>query len=105
MALMASLLLIIGGLELILEFGSITFLLVSLLMDVANFKIRDKTKSSLVLTVLSIIGLGMGAILILFYEFTSKWEEMLLIVLLYVLLAGFAWKFSNNRDGQETKKV
>ncbi|MFT5887145.1 MAG: amino acid transporter [Arcticibacterium sp.] len=102
MALMSSLLLVIGGLELILEFGSITFLLVSLLMAIANFKIRDKTKSSLVLTVLSIIGLGLGAILILFYEFTTKWEEMLLIVLLYVLLAGFAWKFSNN---QEIKKV
>jgi uncharacterized membrane protein len=61
---MASILILIGGLELILEFGSITFLLVSLLMAVANYKIRDKTNSSKFLTALSIFGLGIGGILI-----------------------------------------
>ena len=40
----ASLLILSGGLRLILEFGSITFLLVSLLMAIANFKIRKKNK-------------------------------------------------------------
>jgi amino acid transporter len=65
MALMAAALILIGGLELILEFGSITFLLVSLLMAVANYKIREKTNSSRMLTVFSIFGLGVGGILIL----------------------------------------
>ena len=74
-------------------------------MAIANFKIRDKTKSSLTLTVLSIIGLGMGAVLILFYEFTTKWEEMLLIILLYVFLAVAAWKFSNRIDDKETERA
>jgi amino acid transporter len=55
MASMASILILIGGLELILEFGSITFLLVSLLMAVANYKIREKTNSSKFLTALSIL--------------------------------------------------
>ncbi|WP_452600920.1 APC family permease [Pontimicrobium sp. MEBiC06410] len=98
MAVMASLLILIGGLELILEFGSITFLLVSLLMAVANYRIRTKTNSSKLLTVLSIIGLGSGGILILYYEFTTKWEQMIAIVVLYVLLGIGAWFYSKKEE-------
>lgn len=94
LASLASFLVIIGGLELILEFGSITFLLVSLLMAVANFKIKDKTKSSTFLTLLSIFGLGLGGILILYYEFTHEWEQMAVIISLYAVLAVAAWRFS-----------
>ena len=98
MAVMASLLIIIGGLELILEFGSITFLLVSFLMAIANYKIRDKTHSSKFFTALSILGLGIGGLLILYYEFTNKWEQMLAIILLYILLALGAWGYSKNQN-------
>jgi amino acid transporter len=94
MAVMASILILIGGLELILEFGSITFLLVSLLMAVANYKIRDKTMSSKILTIFSIIGLSLGGILILYYEFSNKWVQMLVIILLYIILAFGAWIYS-----------
>ncbi len=94
MAVMASILILIGGLELILEFGSITFLLVSLLMAVANYKIRDKTMSSKILTTFSIIGLSLGGILILYYEFSNKWVQMLVIILLYIILAFGAWLYS-----------
>ena len=94
MATMASVLVLIGGLELILEFGSITFLMVSLLMAIANFKIRKQTKSSTLLTLLSIIGLSVGGILILYYEFTNKREQMLAILVLYAILAFGAWLFS-----------
>ena len=94
MAFMASMLILIGGLELILEFGSITFLLVSLLMAVANYKIRDKTNSSKILTALSVFGLGIGGILILYYEFTNHWQEMLAILFLYIVLAFGAWLYS-----------
>lgn len=98
MAVMASLLILIGGLELILEFGSITFLLVSLLMAVANYKIRTKTNSSKLLTILSIIGLGSGGILILYYEFTTKWEQMIAIIVLYILLGIGAWFYSKKEE-------
>ncbi|TYC10566.1 APC family permease [Bizionia gelidisalsuginis] len=100
MACMASILVLLGGLELILEFGSITFLLVSLLMAIANYKIRDKTNSSKAITLLSILGLGMGGILILYYEFTNEWEQMLAIIILYLVLAIFAWFYSKkvNKD-------
>jgi membrane protein implicated in regulation of membrane protease activity len=98
MALMAAALILIGGLELILEFGSITFLLVSLLMAVANYKIREKTNSSRMLTVFSIFGLGVGGILILYYEFTNKWEQMLVIIALYVVLASGAWVYAKKNE-------
>jgi hypothetical protein len=49
-----------GGLELILDFRSITFFLVRLFMAVANFKIRSIKGSSTWITALSIIGLDMG---------------------------------------------
>jgi len=98
MAGMASVLILIGGLELILEFGSITFLLVSLLMAIANYKIRAKTNSSTLLTGLSIIGLGIGGMLILYYEFTNKWEQMIAIIVLYIVLAAGAWLYSKKQE-------
>ena len=96
MAVIASCLILIGGLQLILEFGSITFLLVSLLMAVANFKMRRQTKSSTLLTLLSIIGLAIGGILILYYEMKTKPQQMLAIVALYLVLALLAWLFTKN---------
>ena len=98
MAVNSSFLILIGGLELILEFGSITFLLVSLLMAIANFKIRVQTNSSTFLTLLSIIGLTLGTLLILYYEFTTKWQQMLFILILYLVLAIGAWKFSTKKN-------
>jgi len=83
----ASSLILIGGLRLILEFGSITFLLVSLLMAIANYKIRKATKSSEFITIASILGLTIGSILILWYEYKTKPEQMLFIVILYIVLA------------------
>ncbi len=94
LALIASGLVVIGGLQLILEFGSITFLLVSLLMAIANFKIRRNTESSLLLTLFSIIGLSIGTLLILYYELLHQPNQMLAIITLYVILAVFAWLFS-----------
>ncbi len=94
MAATASLLILAGGLRLILEFGSITFLLVSLLMAVANFKIRHKTRSSTLFTVIAIIGLAVGSVLILWYEYKTKPEQMLFIVILYILLSIGAYSYA-----------
>jgi len=94
MAIMAGILILVGGLRLLVEFGSITFLIVSLLMAIINHQIRDKTKSSSVITTLAIIGLGMGGILILYYEFTHKWEQMVAIILVYIALTLGAWLYA-----------
>jgi len=94
MAAIASLLIAIGGLQMILEFGSITFLLVSFLMAIANFKIRKQTDSSTLITVVSILGLLMGTVMILYYEFKSNPEQLLFILMLYAVLALGAWGYA-----------
>ncbi len=93
MATIASLLIGIGGLRLILEFGSITFLLVSLLMAIANFKIRVKTDSSNIITIISIIGLLLGTILILYYEYIFNLQQLIFILILYIVLSIGAWGY------------
>jgi len=90
----ATLLILVGGLQLILEFGSITFLLVSLLMAIANFKIRKQTNSSTLFTLISIGGLSVGSVLILIYEYQTNPEQMFFIVILYLLLALTAWGYA-----------
>lgn len=87
MAMTATFLILIGGLRLILEFGSITFLIVSLLMAIANFKIRQKTNSSTLATLVAIGGLLIGTVLILYYEYQTSPEQLLFIIGLYVLLS------------------
>ena len=94
MAGVASLLIVIGGLRLILEFGSITFLLVSLLMAIANFKMRSKTNSSTFITILSILSLLMGTLLIFYYEYQSNPEQLLFIMILYGILSISAWGYA-----------
>lgn len=94
MALFAFMLVLIGGLQLILEFGSVTFLFVSLLMAYANFRIRHLTRSSLLVTILAMLGLTCGAALIFYYEFNNEPEQMIFIGLIYVLLTVGAWRFS-----------
>ncbi len=94
MAAFAGLMILVGGLELILEFGSITFLLVSFLIAVTNHRIRKKTNSSVFLTLTSIIGLFVGGGLILYYEFVNKIEQVLFILALYIILSIGAWLYS-----------
>jgi amino acid transporter len=86
MTILASLLIVSGGLRVILEFGSITFLLVSLLMAIANFKIRKKTNSHPVFALIAIFGLIIGAILILWYEYKVEFKQLIFIASIYLLL-------------------
>ncbi|MCF6193002.1 MAG: APC family permease [Kangiellaceae bacterium] len=94
MALLAFILVLVGNLEVILEFGSVTFLLVSLLMAYANYKIRDLTNSSIFITLVAFMGLLIGTILILYYEFNNQPEQLLFIIGLYTLLTIASWLFS-----------
>ncbi|NPA59038.1 MAG: amino acid permease [Epsilonproteobacteria bacterium] len=95
MGIIASSMVLVGSLRLILEFGSITFLLVSLLMSIANFKIRKETKSSLIITLSAIFGLSIGTVFILYYEFVSNPEQLIFIAVIYLLLSFFAWGYSS----------
>ncbi len=97
MATFAFFLVFIGSLELILEFGSITFLLVSLLMAYANFKIRKVTESSFILTVLAFAGLTCGMVSIIAYELKHQPQQLIFITGLYILLTISSWGYSRAR--------
>ncbi len=97
MSVLAFILILSGSLKLILEFGSITFLIVSLLMAIANYKIRKKTKSSTFVTILSIILLSISTLLIIYYEFQVEIKQMFFIVFLYVVLTFFSWVYSRKK--------
>ena len=90
----AFLLVLVGNLQVILEFGSVTFLLVSLLMAYANLKIRHLTDSSVIIAVLSMSGLVIGAILIIYYEANNQPEQLLFIGGIYALLTAGSWFYS-----------
>ncbi len=91
-------LILIGDLKAILEFSSVTFLLVSFLMAYANFKIYKQTNSSLFLTILAMVMLFIGTILIIYYEATTEIEQLYFIVSIYILLTCGAWLYSKKSD-------
>ena len=97
MAVCAFLLVLVGSLQLILEFGSVTFLLVSALMAYANHKVRDLTGSSSLITLLALVGLIFGTVLILYYEFTNQPQQLVFIGGLYVLLTLGSWLYSRGK--------
>ena len=66
-------------------------------MAYANFKIYKKTSSSLFLTVLAILGLLLGMILILYYEYTTQIEQLYFIGGLYMFLTLGAYLYSKGK--------
>jgi amino acid transporter len=88
---LAFLLVATGGLESILEFGSLTFILVSFLMALANLRIRDKTNSSLPVALAALVGLGGAGALILHYQFTADPLHLVVTISLYVVITLLAW--------------
>ena len=83
-----------GGLEMIIKFGSITFLIVSFLMAYANFKIRKKTNTKGFVAVIAMIGLALAGLFIIIYEATNNVTGMIFIFLIYVILMVGAWLYS-----------
>tara|TARA_R110002072_G_scaffold38412_7_gene111317 strand:+ start:640 stop:1995 length:1356 start_codon:yes stop_codon:yes gene_type:complete len=106
MAGLAFCLVLVGSLRVILEFGSVTFLLVSMLMAYANLKIRKETQSNTTMTILALVSLAAGTLLIFYYEITVQPEQIVFIGGLYVLLTGgaylYAKSFSTKNNPAET---
>ena len=90
MAVCAMLLIIIGSLRLILEFGSITFLLVCCLVAVTNHRMRRRTGASGWITVPAILGLGGATVMILLYEARHSPEQLAFVLGLYAGLTVLA---------------
>jgi len=97
MACLSFCLILTGSLKVILEFGSITFLLVSLLMAYANYKIRDRSDSSAIITIFSLLGLLVGTILIVYYEISTQIQQMIFIGGIYALLTLGSWLYSRGK--------
>jgi hypothetical protein len=94
MSLFAFILILIGDLKVILEFGSVTFLLVSLLMAFANLKIYKETSSYLPFILFAIAGLFIALILILYFEYKNQIEQLYFIGGIYTILTLGAILFS-----------
>ena len=86
MALCAFALICTGSLKLILEFGSITFLIVCLIITIANFKIRKSTNSSTFVLICAMLVLVSSSFLILYYEVMTDIYQIYFILILYFLL-------------------
>jgi len=97
MAIGASSLVMAGSLRVILEFGSVTFLLVSFLMAVTNHRMRRKTGSKDILTVLAMLTLLGGTGFILYYEAVHAPEQLAFILGIYAILTLGAWLFAHTR--------
>ena len=63
-------------------------------MAIANFKIRKKTNSSTLFTIIAILGLLVGVTLILFYEFKTQPDQLFFIAGLYAVLSIGAWSYA-----------
>ena len=96
MSALAFLLLATGGLQIILEFGSITFIIVSAIMAYTNFKKRHETGSSLILTITAMLGLVIAGLLIIYFEFTENREQFQYILTIYFLLGIGALVYSRS---------
>ena len=94
LATMAFIVVATGGLELILEFGSLTFILVSFLVALANLRVRDKTGASLPVALASLIGLGAGGVLIAHYQLTTDPFHFAVTLTLYGVITLLAWLYA-----------
>lgn len=95
LSLLAFSLILAGSLDIILEFGSLTFLMVSMIMALINFRIRKTTDSSTMITLFAVVALSVSTLLIIYYETTHQIQQLLFIIGLYCLLTLGAWLFTH----------
>ncbi|MCB0820352.1 MAG: amino acid permease [Bacteroidetes bacterium] len=92
----AFLLIASGGLKVILEFGSITFITVSFLMALSNYKVRKQTNSGVMVTLFAMISLLGAGLLIIYFEIQENLIQIAYILLIYFLLVTGALIYSGN---------
>ncbi|PCJ31015.1 MAG: amino acid permease [Gammaproteobacteria bacterium] len=98
LACLAILLVVIADLEMILEFSSVTFLVVSLIITYANYTIHQKTQSSLWMTCIAMLGLTIATGLIIYYEATHQIEQLYFIFGIYCVLSLAAWFYAKKNN-------
>jgi amino acid transporter len=98
MTLTALLMVILGSLEELLEFSSITFIIVSLLMAQANFVKRKETGTHPVLAVGTMALLALGMFAILRYQWIVHTQALFVTLVIYVALGIGAASYARRRN-------
>jgi len=75
-----------GGLELLASFSSLTFLLVSLAVNIANYKLRNKTGANPYYIISGILLILFTIGTLLFYLATHSLNELLWILSIYIVI-------------------
>ncbi|NOQ75281.1 MAG: amino acid permease [Crocinitomix sp.] len=104
MGLLAFVLILSGGLQLLLEFGSVTFIIVSFLMAYANFVKRKETNSHTLLAIGAMIGLFGAAVSIFYFEYTEAPYQLVYIVSIYAILGVGAYFYSRLNGNTKSKE-
>jgi amino acid transporter len=92
-----------GTLNVIAEFSSLTFLLVSIGVSIANLKLRHLTKPNLFFALLGLILMTLTVATLIFYLAITNLREVLTISSLYILVSLFAVFYtyiSNKKFGE-----
>jgi amino acid transporter len=97
MSIFAFVLILSGGLQIILEFGSITFIIVSFLMAYSNYLKRDETKTHIFPAIIAMVGLLLGGVLIFYFEFTENPLQLIYILGIYFILTIGAYLYSKKK--------
>ncbi|MGB2693355.1 MAG: APC family permease [Thermodesulfobacteriota bacterium] len=100
MSILAFCLVLASNLEIILQVGSFTFLLVSVLMAHANYKIRAHTNSSTILIIMALSTLSGSTVLILYYVVSTQIKQVIFIGGLYSLLMLGSWLFTRSKQNR-----
>ena len=84
---LAGILTAFGGLELIASFSSMTFLLVSIAVTVANLRLRRKTHSNILLIVLGLLLMASTVVLLIIFLARNNVEALVTTAIIYVAAA------------------
>ena len=98
MALLAFVLILSGGLQVILEFGSITFITVSFLMAFANYRKRHETKTHIFPAIVAMLGLFVAGVLIFWFEYQNDPVQLVYIISIYAVLALGAFVYAKKQS-------
>ncbi|MBL4592500.1 MAG: amino acid permease [Flavobacteriales bacterium] len=101
MSILSFVLILSGGLQIILEFGSITFIIVSFLIAYANFIKRNETKTHIAIALIAMIGLFIAGGIIFYFEYTENPKQLIYIFSIYFILILGSWLYSKNKAKNE----
>jgi amino acid transporter len=86
-----------GGLEVIAAFSSLTFLLVSIGVSAANYRLRARTKSRTGLVILGLALMTITVVLLLVFLWQSSRETLVWIAVIYGVVIAAELLFSKRR--------